>query len=66
MKNVAKNEKAHGLMKAGLALLLSGSVACGGSTSYSEYVRMVRMSGPLKLKDSLRSTSTWCGYDKRR
>ena len=39
MKNVIKNEKAHGLMKAGLALLLSGSVACGEApTSYSEYV----------------------------
>ena len=38
MKNVIKNEKAHGLMKAGLALLLGGSVACGEApTSYSEY-----------------------------
>ena len=27
MKNVIKNEKTHGLMKAGLALLLSGSVS---------------------------------------
>ena len=39
MNNVIKNEKAHGLMKAGLALLLGGSVACGEApTSYSEYV----------------------------
>ena len=37
MKNVIKNEKAHGLMKAGLALLLSGSVACGEApTSYGD------------------------------
>ena len=39
MNNVIKNEKAHGLLKAGLALLLGGSVACGEApTSYSEYV----------------------------
>ena len=39
MKNVTKNERTHALMKAGLALLLGGSVACGEvPTSYSQFV----------------------------